>query len=50
MDTQQTVNLELLRRFKEDGIAFAVPTQTVIRLSGDTPRAAGELGASNDRE
>lgn len=29
MDTQQAINLELVRRFKEEGIEFALPTQTV---------------------
>jgi small-conductance mechanosensitive channel len=30
MDIQQTINLELLRRFREEGIVFAYPTQTVV--------------------
>lgn len=29
MDTQQTINLALFRRFAEEGIEFAYPTQTV---------------------
>ena len=29
MDIRQAINLELLRRFGEDKIAFAFPTQTV---------------------
>jgi len=30
MDTQQRINLELLRRFDADGIALAYPTQTLV--------------------
>ena len=30
MDTQQQINLELFRRFQEEGIGFAYPTQTLI--------------------
>ena len=30
MDTQQRINLELFRRFQEEGIEFAYPTQTLI--------------------
>jgi len=29
MDTQQSINLELFRRFEEEGIVFAYPTQTL---------------------
>ena len=29
MDGQQSVNLELVRRFEQAGIEFAFPTQTV---------------------
>ena len=29
MDTQQAINLDLFRRFAEDGIEFAYPTQTI---------------------
>lgn len=35
MDTQQAVNLELVRRFEEEGIKFALPTQTLhLRETG----------------
>lgn len=37
MDTQQRVNLEILRRFEADGIEFAFPTQTLY-----LEREAGE--------
>ncbi|MFC1575599.1 mechanosensitive ion channel family protein [Gemmatimonadota bacterium] len=30
MDVQQTINLELYRRFEEEGIQFAFPTQTLF--------------------
>lgn len=30
MDTQQAVNLEIGRKFKEEGIEFAYPTQTIL--------------------
>ena len=34
MDTQQAINLFLLRRFSEEGIEFAFPTRTVIVSRG----------------
>ncbi|MDZ7800618.1 MAG: mechanosensitive ion channel family protein [Trueperaceae bacterium] len=45
MDTQQTINLALVRAFTERGIEFAFPTQTlhVHGLQG-TPRTAGSEG------
>jgi small-conductance mechanosensitive channel len=30
MDTQQSINLKLFKRFEEEGIAFAYPTQTIF--------------------
>ena len=30
MDTQQRINLDILRRFEEQGIEFAYPTQTLL--------------------
>jgi small-conductance mechanosensitive channel len=30
MDIQQATNLEIFRRFAEEGIEFAYPTQTVF--------------------
>ena len=35
MDTQQSINLQLLKRFNDEGIEFAFPTRTVV-LAGDT--------------
>ena len=35
MDTQQRINLEVLRRFNEAGIDFAFPTRTVY-VEGDS--------------
>jgi MscS family membrane protein len=29
MDIQQTINLDLFRRFEQEGIEFAYPTQTL---------------------
>jgi small-conductance mechanosensitive channel len=34
MDIQQTINLEIFRRFAEEGIEFAFPTQSVILENG----------------
>jgi small-conductance mechanosensitive channel len=34
MDTQQAINLEILRRFAGEGISFAHPTRTVHVRSG----------------
>ena len=39
MDTQQRVNLEVLRRFNAEGIDFAFPTQTVYVEGGAEPPA-----------
>jgi small-conductance mechanosensitive channel len=30
MDVQESINLEIFRRFREEGIAFAYPTRTVF--------------------
>jgi small-conductance mechanosensitive channel len=35
MDTQQAINLELLRRFNAKKISFAFPTRTVIHVGAD---------------
>jgi small-conductance mechanosensitive channel len=34
MDIQQTINLEIFRRFAEEGIEFAFPTQSVFLENG----------------
>jgi small-conductance mechanosensitive channel len=37
-DTQQAVNLELLRRFSSEGVAFAFPSRTLhVQYPGDSP-------------
>lgn len=36
MDIQQSINLELKRRFDSDGIEFAFPTQTIFMEGGDS--------------
>ena len=30
MDVQESINLEIFRRFQEEGIEFAYPTRTVF--------------------
>jgi small-conductance mechanosensitive channel len=37
MDTQQAINLEIMRYFQEEGIEFAYPTQTVMLQSQKEP-------------
>jgi small-conductance mechanosensitive channel len=47
MDTQQSINLTLLRRFRETGIEFAFPTRTVYLEGGallQQSAAPGERG------
>jgi small-conductance mechanosensitive channel len=39
MDIQQAVNLEVLRRFRAEGIAFAFPTRTIDIKPGALPEA-----------
>ena len=41
MNTQQQVNLEVLRRFDAEGIRFAFPTRTVIHTSADGSAVPG---------
>ena len=36
-DTQQTINLAILRRFEAEGIEFAYPTQTLFVERGENP-------------
>jgi small-conductance mechanosensitive channel len=40
MDTQQAINLQLLNRFRQEGIEFAFPTRTV-HVYGEPAAAAG---------
>jgi small-conductance mechanosensitive channel len=42
MDIQQAINLEIIRRFEDEGIAFAYPTQTLYVV----PDASPELHSS----
>ena len=42
VDTQQAVNLGLLRRFNDERIRFAFPTQTVIHVGSAPPSASGQ--------
>ncbi len=41
MDVQQSVNLEIYRRFAAEGIAFAYPTQRVLVVGGDAKLGSG---------
>ncbi len=36
MLAQQTINLEIMRKFKEEGIEFAFPTQTINLMNNET--------------
>ena len=38
MDIQQAINLELLRRFEDEGVEFAFPTQTILLEAGVADR------------
>jgi small-conductance mechanosensitive channel len=40
MDTQQAINLELMRRFEAEGIEFAYPTRTLFIEGGVMPAAS----------
>ena len=55
-DTQQAINMAILRRFEADGIEFAYPTQTLIvergeaappRPGADSPEAARRAGRTS---
>ena len=39
MDIQQAINLEIYRRFAEEGIEFAYPTQSIFVEKVPTPSA-----------
>jgi small-conductance mechanosensitive channel len=47
MDIQQAINLELYRRFREEGIAFAYPTHTVY--VHPAPAVAGDKEGAHGR-
>jgi small-conductance mechanosensitive channel len=52
LDIQQTINLELLRRFHAEAIEFAFPTRTVLLKSDGVKRLADGVptaAQSNDR-
>lgn len=40
MDAQQAINLEIVRRFREEGIEFAFPTRTLYVQGAGTPAPA----------
>jgi len=37
MNIQQTINLELMKQFEENGIEFAYPTQTLFVKKEEVP-------------
>jgi MscS family membrane protein len=41
MDIQQAINLAILRRFNEEGVEFAYPTQTLFVNNEPVPIPAG---------
>jgi small-conductance mechanosensitive channel len=43
MDTQQAINLELVRRFAAEGIAFARPLRTVVAVDREVRPAMGTV-------
>jgi hypothetical protein len=49
MDIQQAINLGIYRRFQDDGIDFAYPTQTVYLENGAGDRATATLGNAESR-
>lgn len=44
MDTQQAINLEIYRRFSEECIEFAFPTQTILVRGAGVPAAVPTAG------
>jgi small-conductance mechanosensitive channel len=42
MDTQQAINLALLRTFNDAGISFAFPTRTIVHQTTDGGRPGEE--------
>lgn len=47
MDIQQSINLAIRKRFEQEGIEMAFPTQTVIHVGADTSR--NEIAAAPGR-
>jgi small-conductance mechanosensitive channel len=43
MDTQQAINLEIFRRFEDEGIEFAYPTQTLFLVPQQPQGESGEI-------
>jgi small-conductance mechanosensitive channel len=41
MDTQQKINLEIMRRFEQRNVSFAYPTQTVFFASSPSEANSG---------
>jgi len=52
LEIQQTINLELLRRFKAEKIEFAFPTRTIVVQAADIPTSTSArppVGQSSER-
>lgn len=51
MDTQQAINLGLYRRFQQEGIEFAYPTQTVlVTMQSDRTQSNQRYSVTSERE
>ena len=51
MDIQQAINLELFKRFEEEGIQFAYPTRTLyLHPQADEPKAESGKPALQDKD
>lgn len=48
LDIQQSINLELLRRFNAENIEFAFPTRTIALANGSLPRIGSGAGPGGD--
>ncbi|HET7458490.1 MAG TPA: mechanosensitive ion channel family protein [Gemmatimonadaceae bacterium] len=47
MNTQQTINLAIIRRFRDEGIQFAMPGRNLVVVRGDGAASGGSGGVSN---
>jgi small-conductance mechanosensitive channel len=52
MDTQQAINLALLRTFNDAGINFAFPTRTIVHqtVDGGRPGEESAKGSAGERD
>jgi len=49
MDTQQTINLEMLRTFEAQGVSFAYPTRTLV-VDGSLKLERAQRAEAMDKE